>query len=374
MRLSFWEQQAILGKPDTIVVGAGITGLSTAIYLQQLRPKRKVVVLERGFLPQGASTRNAGFACFGSVSELWGDLPVLGEEGLFRLVEKRVKGLANLESLVGPKQMDLQMKGAWELFRSEDEPLWQEAQSALPQLNKMLASIFPRSPFRFRQAPSSFAKLLGAIYTPFEGQLNPGKLMEALRRKAEMEGVRVFYGAEVQGFTPGSGKVSVALKTGQSLEASQLVLCTNAFTSQLAPVEIKPSRNQVLITQTLAQGSPIVGCYHLNRGFIYLRNVDNRLLIGGARDRFPEEDEADQFSVTESVQQYLEKTLSQLLPQLGPLEVAERWSGFLGLSPVKNVAPTQFDDRVWIAAGLGGMGVALGSLLGKETAEALCAS
>ena len=44
-------------------------------------------------LPQGASTKNAGFACFGSLSEIIDDLKSHSEEEVIQLVKKRVDGL-----------------------------------------------------------------------------------------------------------------------------------------------------------------------------------------------------------------------------------------------------------------------------------------
>ena len=76
--LSYWEHQTFTDY-DFIVVGGGITGLSTAASLRDLHPNAKILLLERGLLPSGASTRNAGFACFGSVTELLNDIKVLGE-------------------------------------------------------------------------------------------------------------------------------------------------------------------------------------------------------------------------------------------------------------------------------------------------------
>lgn len=64
-KFSFWETQTYLSDIDLIVIGSGIVGLSTAISYKQKNKNAKVIVLERGVLPTGASTKNAGFACFG---------------------------------------------------------------------------------------------------------------------------------------------------------------------------------------------------------------------------------------------------------------------------------------------------------------------
>jgi L-2-hydroxyglutarate oxidase LhgO len=74
MQLSYWEIKNWFSNVDFTIVGSGIVGLHTAIRLRERFPKAKIILLEKGALPQGASTKNAGFACFGSVSEIIDDL------------------------------------------------------------------------------------------------------------------------------------------------------------------------------------------------------------------------------------------------------------------------------------------------------------
>ena len=64
MKLSFWEQQQWFSNIDYTIVGSGIVGLFCALNLRELYPKAKILVLERDSLPNGASTKKAGFACF----------------------------------------------------------------------------------------------------------------------------------------------------------------------------------------------------------------------------------------------------------------------------------------------------------------------
>ena len=92
---SFWEKNTLLNY-DTAIVGAGIVGLSIASAILEKYPKQRVVVLERGLLPTGASTRNAGFACFGSLTELLADEAKMGIDKCLDLVEKRWNGLQKL--------------------------------------------------------------------------------------------------------------------------------------------------------------------------------------------------------------------------------------------------------------------------------------
>jgi len=72
--VSYWEQNIFISNIDFAVIGSGIVGLNAAITRKKKYPQEKVVVIERGSLPSGASTKNAGFACFGSISELVEDM------------------------------------------------------------------------------------------------------------------------------------------------------------------------------------------------------------------------------------------------------------------------------------------------------------
>ena len=76
MNYSYWELKEWFSNIDFTIVGSGIVGLNCAISLKREHPKAKILVLEKGTLPQGASTKNAGFACFGSLSELIDDLNI----------------------------------------------------------------------------------------------------------------------------------------------------------------------------------------------------------------------------------------------------------------------------------------------------------
>lgn len=89
--LSYWEKTTFFDF-DIIIVGSGIVGLNAAIHLKESAPKLKIAILERGFLPSGASTKNAGFACFGSISELIEQESICGTDALAELIEKRWKG------------------------------------------------------------------------------------------------------------------------------------------------------------------------------------------------------------------------------------------------------------------------------------------
>ena len=111
MNFSYWEIKTWLSNTDFTIVGSGIVGLSCALQLRDQFPTSKILILEKGILPQGASTKNAGFACFGSLSELISDLNTHSEEDVFQLVKKRIEGLQLLRKTIGDQKINYQELG-----------------------------------------------------------------------------------------------------------------------------------------------------------------------------------------------------------------------------------------------------------------------
>ena len=105
MNYSYWEYNEWFKGNDFIIVGSGIVGLNCAIFLKEKYPKSKILILEKGIMPQGASSKNAGFACFGSTSELLNDLNNHSQEEVVELVTKRWEGLQLLRNILVDKNI-----------------------------------------------------------------------------------------------------------------------------------------------------------------------------------------------------------------------------------------------------------------------------
>src|SRR5690606_26384834 len=134
MNLSYWELDTYFRKVDFVIVGSGIVGLSTAYHLRLKHPAAKILILEKGMLPEGASTKNAGFACFGTLSEILGYLTSNPEEEIYRLVKRRYNGLRKLRGLLGDETMDYQQAGGFEIFRQQDRALMEHSLSRMEEI------------------------------------------------------------------------------------------------------------------------------------------------------------------------------------------------------------------------------------------------
>ena len=142
--LSYWEYKSWFSNVDFTIVGSGIVGLTTAINLKKRYPRSKILVLERGWLPNGASTKNAGFACFGSISEILADLKTHSEENVKALVKMRFEGLKILRDLLGDSQVGFELNGGYEVFLNEDK-IFEESLDALGKVNLLLKDVFNKN-------------------------------------------------------------------------------------------------------------------------------------------------------------------------------------------------------------------------------------
>lgn len=371
--LSFWEKDIFVPDFDFAVIGAGIVGLNAALHIKRLHPIAKVVVLERGSLPIGASTRNAGFACIGSMTELLSDLGQMPEDDLWALVDKRYKGLERMIHKLGAETIEYEHQGGYELFRPQDQALFEACMEKIAHFNQQMQSVTGLKdtfvPADQDLGHTGFAQVDHLILNRAEGQLHPGKMMKALLDLCRKEEIDILNGFQVKQIEESEKHVRLFSEWGWSVRAAQLIIATNGFTHQFLPdLPLKPARNQVLITQAIP-GLSLKGCYHYDAGYYYFRNVGNRVLLGGGRNLDPEGETTVDFDTTRLIRSSLEKLLAEVILPKQSVKVEQWWSGILGVGPVKAPIVQQHSDRIILAVRMGGMGVAIGTLVGEEAAE-----
>ncbi|MDP5044149.1 MAG: FAD-binding oxidoreductase [Leeuwenhoekiella sp.] len=368
--LSYWEYKSWLTNIDFTIVGSGITGLSCALQLRKLYPKSKILILERGSLPQGASTKNAGFACFGSLSELISDLNTHTEDELLNLVQMRVKGLALLRQSLGDAAIGYKNNGGYELFFEEQDKLYANCLEKLKTINNFLQPVFKESIFSEISNSFNFQKIKPrVIFNKAEGQLDTGKMIYSLLKKVRDQDINILNNWTVDKYNDTESAV-VINANGICFNSNKLLIATNGFASQLGINQVIPARNQVLVTKPI-KDLKIKGTFHLDEGYVYFRNIDDRILLGGGRNLNLKGEQTDLLGTTQQIQNYLERLLSETILPNTPFEIEHRWSGILGVGDQKKPIVKQLSNNVFCGVRMGGMGVAIGSLVGKELAELL---
>ncbi len=315
--VSVWESESFFSPRDIIILGSGFTGLWSAYYLKKRFPEKKILILERGLIPSGASGRNAGFACFGSFTELISDEQKQGESEMLALVEKRFKGLEKIRKRFSREQIDYENLGGYELVSPMQFPDLDALRTRIDKLNGQLRNITGRQ--KTFQLNDSKIKSFGfggthhLIENKLEGQLHSGKLLEALVQLVYSRGVTILTQVDVKNMETRGGKMILETNLPLTFETEQVLICTNAFVKSLLPeLDVQPARGQVLLTDPI-ENLKLKGTFHYDEGFYYFRNLDNRVLLGGARNRFFKEEETFSAEVSEPVQQELERFLREII-------------------------------------------------------------
>jgi gamma-glutamylputrescine oxidase len=375
MQISIWEKESFYAPKDVIIVGSGLVGLWCAWYLKKNDPDISIAIIDRGIIPTGASTRNAGFACFGSVTELVEDASRFGEDNMLQLVEMRYKGLQRIRKVFKDPVINFDLCGGYELFPLNDTRQRSELEHETERLNKLLHDITGKKR-TFKEASKKINDL-GLHHVDYlienklEGHLHSGKLCQALLQAVQGMGVTVLNAIEISGFEKVNDNVVLYTNQLMHLKAGKVLICTNAFARQLLPdLNIVPARGQVLVTSPI-ENLPLKGTFHYDAGYYYFRNLGNRVLLGGARNKAFEEEETTELNVTDKIQQELEYFLSTYILPGYEYQITDRWSGIMGMGNEKLPIVKEVSPQVFCAVRMSGMGVALSPVIGEQVGKML---
>ena len=387
MAISVWEQSTYFAPKDLVIVGCGFVGLWTAYEAIHQNPKLNITILERGTIPSGASTRNAGFSCFGSVSELISDIQLMGEAAMLETVKMRYDGLQRIQEVFKAKEIDYNQWGGYELFegkkgaKNDESGLYDisKLESDIAYLNKILAPALKTPKKNGKYLPiytnaSKDIKKLGfqgieaLAFNQLEGQLNSAKLVLALQKAVQAKGVQILFNTEVKKFKSHKKGVTITTNLEAVLETKQFLVCTNGFAKQLIPsLDVVPARGQVFVTEPI-KNLKFKGCFHFDEGYYYFRNLGNRLLLGGARNADFKNEKTYSLDTSDTIQKVLEKfMMERILPKGSKKPKIElRWSGTMGMGKIKKPIIKQLQPNVYCAVRMSGMGVAIAPIVAQR--------
>ncbi|ANF49478.1 hypothetical protein A0O34_02435 [Chryseobacterium glaciei] len=364
---SVWELETFYRKRDIIIVGSGLTGLWTAISIKEKYPEKSILIIERNSVPLGASTRNAGFACFGSLTEIIADSEKMGWGKTLELVKMRFDGLQKIQHYFKNSEIDFELSGGYEILNN-DQPLLKidEVNEKLKPITG-IAKTYSLQQQKIKEFGLGKSEFL--IENPCEGSLHSGKLLHKLLEKCQELKVEFLFGTEVENIIEKPDEIEVQLSENLSIKSYQIIHCTNAFSSKFLEKEnIIPARGQILLTEPI-ENLKLKGTFHYDEGFYYFRNFGNRILLGGGRNQDFKTEETTDFETTEFLQDHLENFLKEVILPNHHFKISLRWSGIMAMGSEKTPIVKQLSDRQFCAVRLSGMGVALAPKIGEIVAE-----
>jgi glycine/D-amino acid oxidase-like deaminating enzyme len=358
---SYWERTlqpapqatGLPARTDVLIVGAGFMGCWLALFLGRLKSAPSILVVERDLIGYGASTRNAGFLTCGNISEMLEDSRALGFEAVMQMFERRRRGIAIVRAEFPELALDECGSADFDNLDAEKIEFAQRVNSSAGQ------AVF---------VPAS-ATLGGreqrVLRNAGDAGVHPGELLAMLR--ARSTGPTFAHGVAIRDIGNGTARWTAGEATGET-KYDRAFVCTNAFARELDRAgDVIPGRGQVIITSPVqTRASRTLG--YMNNGYDYFRFVDDRLLIGGGRDRFRAAEETASLETTAPVMQYLREAAARVLGH-ATFSVDYQWAGIMGFKGGNHLGGPpvrRMDARTTAVAGFGGMGVALTPVTAQE--------
>ncbi len=366
--ISWWINETYLQKFDFAILGNGFTGIQAAIQLRKKHPLASIAIIDKNYICSGASLRNAGFACFGSVSEILDDLENQSKDEVFNLVKMRYEGLRYLIDDFG-ENIDYHQGNAQEVFLENEKSNSEKCVSMLGSINNEMKNITNLSNTYFEKKQNlSSGFLTNSIGNNLEGYLNTGKMYHKMHKKAIEMDIFWISNFEVLAVEKNQDYFQIIAKNNEVINANIVISCLNAYTKTLIKnAPIVPSRGQIIVSHPLKK-QVLSGILHADKGYIYARPLGDRILIGGARNTDFEQEQTYSVGENKKITAQLLAFVNKYFLQNTTTEIAMNWSCIMAMSPEKGGLPIveEIEKNLWVCYRLGGMGVALSAMLARN--------
>ena len=362
--LSFWDLD-FYKEQDYILLGGGIVGINAAIHLKKMQPNKKVLIIDDSWLGGGASSKNAGFVCFGSPTEILDDIKNSNINLASELIDRRWEGSKKLLEMVPPDVMNFNKVGGSEVFEHGTNV----SKDDIIHLNKLMMDVTKiENYFKISEQSISNSFDSKSVEMNEEGKIDPKKMMNYLYQIAIGLGVH-FLNDTITEILASENLIN--LKKYGKIKFGKCGVTLNGYINHVMPTSnVKPVRNVVLITEDIPNllWDKVV---HFNKGYVYFRRIGNKILLGGGRNIDLEAENSSEVVINQKIHNYLLDFLQSKILKTTKVEIIHQYVGILGFGNDKIPRVKSHTDNIFIASGMGGMGVAIGSKVGLELAEHL---
>jgi glycine/D-amino acid oxidase-like deaminating enzyme len=365
---------------DVAVIGGGNTGLSSAYHLKKLFPGKSVAVFEARGVGHGASGRNGGMMLCQPVDEY---MQIGDSKTHKRSYDETASAIEEVRDLMNAQGLG---SGIWKLGTLVTCMSPERYESSKPYARKAEALGIPIEAWdRDRVADALGTDVyFGALYDPNGAEVNPMKLVHALKKAAESQGCAIYEDSPVVGVEEGKKITLHVSPDGEAhyrVTAPTLVLGTNGYTSKLGFMNWKVIAFHTEMGATPPLGENIFSeigwksriTFHDDNGFLYHvgSTEDNRILIGGGNAEYFFNNGIVYEKDLEVRRKALVEELVRIFPKLAGVELEYMWSGVLGgaLGSPASVGVTGEHRNVYYGLGYEGHGVCMSYCFGKVIAD-----
>ncbi len=347
------------GQAEVVIVGGGVVGLAIAYNLAR-RGLDDVVVVERGYLAEGASGRNGG-----GVRQQW------STELNIRLMQESVELCRRFAVDLGVNVW-FRQGGYLFLARSAQEVARLEKNIAIQNRCGVPTRMLEPGKARDIVPELDLTGIVAAAYNPTDGILFPWPFLWGYARQAAAHGVRIFTQTPVGGLEPLQGGGYLVHTPRGAVRARRLINATGAWSPRLAQmigvhVPTYPIRHEICSSEPLKPFlRPMVS--ELTSG-LYCSQSMRGEIVGGVT--IPGHHSTYGMGSTLEFLATYARRLVRLMPILGEIKVLRQWAGPYDQSPDGNpilgAAPGHPD--FFLACGFVGHGFMMAPIVGKLYGE-----
>ena len=365
------KQPALTGDQlaDVCIIGAGYTGLSSALYLAERG--YSVIVLEAEHIGFGASGRNGGHCGVGQRKDQYYLEKQFGDEIAHGLWDMGLEAVATVKQLIERHHIECDLKQGI-MHLAHRRRYCADLEAEVDHLNQRYQ--FDQIDYIHESALPDYLDskvYFGAQLDKASLHLHPLKYAQGLASAAINAGVTIYEQSKVLSYSQG-GSVVVRTATGQ-VTANELVLGCNGYIERLEPKIngfIMPINNFVLATEPLsdqlARAVSAQDTAMQDTRFVinyWKLSADNRLVFGGGenyRRGFPSD-----------IKGFVRQAMLKIYPQLHDTQIDYGWGGTLAISLNRMPHFGRIGSNIWHLQGYSGHGVPTATLAGKLVAEAI---
>ncbi|MTI08375.1 NAD(P)/FAD-dependent oxidoreductase [Curvivirga aplysinae] len=354
---------------DVCVVGAGFSGMSTALFLAE--KGYQVALLEACHVGWGAAGRNGGHLINGfngGVSFLEKHLGVKDHDVIKTF---HLEGAEIIKDWVGKYDIQCDLKFGHMITAYTDKQV-KELEEEIEQLHAYGLSKMHMVDREVAQKETGSSVYAGGYKDPYSGHLHPLNLVLGEAAAFEKLGGKIFEQSPMIGYASASYGVLVKTAKGQ-VKAKKLVLCGEAYmgdTEKRISKRMMPVSTQVIATEPLSEAQQkeilpndlaVADCRYI---LDYFRlSADKRLIFGGGSTYGG--------STPAQAEQKLRGNLEKVYPQLKGIKADYVWTGNMAFCYTRHPDLGTLTNNVYYLHGFCGHGVNVTHIYGRTMAEAI---
>ena len=339
-----------------VVVGGGVTGLSTAYHLAAAGV-RDVVLVERSAFGSGSTCKAAG-----------GVRAQFSDRVNIELGMRSLRAFERFREQFD-QEIDLRQVGYLFLLDSPDDV--QAFERSVPLQNELGVPSRMLSVAEARQLSPLVATegLLAAAYSPTDGHCTPESVVLGYASAARRHGARLVAGCAAHGIETEDGRIVAVDTAGGRIETDTVVCAGGAWSREIGgwvgvDLPVTPLRRQILVTDPVPQLDPDTP-FTIDFGTsFYFHREGNGLLLGMSD---PHETPGFRMGRSDDWLPGLGEVMERRTPGLAEIGIAGGWAGLYEMTPDHNalVGEAGSVNRFLYATGFSGHGFLMGPAVGE---------